>query len=81
MSDDQNIDFMRSQIQIARWHLEQATAPDFGQKHTNLGEARRAYEAAVALLPLVKVSGTRRVELVTELAELGVRLRDAGVDV
>lgn len=80
MSDIDDVDFIRSQLTIARWHLEQLSAPESDTEANHLGEARHAYESAVDLLPTLKISGTRRVELVSELAKLRDRLLEAGAD-
>jgi hypothetical protein len=81
MSDIGDVEFIKSQLTLARWHLEQASAPNPDGVSNHLDEARRAYETAVNLLPTLKISGTRRVEVVTGLAGLRNRLLAAGIDV
>lgn len=81
MNDVDDVDFIRSQLTIARWHLEQMAAPDPDRGTDHVREAIHAYQTAIDLLPTLKISGTRRVQLVTELAELRDRLRGAGADV
>jgi hypothetical protein len=81
MGDIEDTDFIKSHLTIARWHLERAFSPDRDGEHDHLDEARRAYEVAVELLPTLKVSGRKRVELITELAALRDQLRTAGVNV
>lgn len=80
MSDIDAIDFIRSQLTIARWHLERSTAIDVTPELDHRAEAVKAYETAIDLLPLVKLSGRRRVELVIQLADLRNLLREAGAE-
>jgi hypothetical protein len=81
MGDIEDTDFIKSHLTIARWHLERALSQDRDAEHDHLDEARRAYEMAVELLPTLKVSGKKRVELITELAALRDQLRTAGENV
>jgi hypothetical protein len=81
MSDIRDLDFIRSQLTIARWHLERTLSPQSDEQIDHLAEALRAYETAIDLLPTLKVSGTKRVELVSALAGLRDQLREAGAQV
>jgi hypothetical protein len=83
MGDSEDVEFIKSHLTIARWHLERASNPDRDgeHEHDHLDEARRAYEMAVELLPTLGVSGRKRVELITELAALRDQLRTAGENV
>jgi hypothetical protein len=79
MTDSGDVDLMRSQLTIARGHLAQLPALASDKWRHPLEQARHAYETALNLLPRIKVSGTRRVELITELAKVRDSLLAAGV--
>jgi hypothetical protein len=81
MPEIKDLDYVKSQLTIARWHLDRGVQPDPAdpeQARNHLAEARGAYEHIMDLLPTLNLSGTRRVSLVTELAALRDRLRAAG---
>jgi hypothetical protein len=78
MSGSNDLDFIESQLTLARWHLDQLEAGESEQGVDHSLQARRAYEASMDLLPTLSISGKRRVRLVTELAALRDRLRQHG---
>ena len=81
MSENSELEFIRSQLTTARWHLERAGSATGVEASDHLNGAGHAYRASVDLLPTLKLLGTRRVELLTELADVRNRLRALGVEV
>jgi hypothetical protein len=78
MTDVNDSEFIESQLKVANWHLDKTADADPQASQYHVASARRAYLTLMELLPTIAVSGTRRVELVTELAALRERLQVAG---
>ena len=78
MTDTDVIESIRSKMTLVQWHLEQFRESTRETTSYHLNAAQHVYASAVDLLPSLKVSGKRRVELVSELAKLADRLLEAG---
>jgi hypothetical protein len=81
VTDVNELEYIRSKLLSATRHLDQAFALGIVRQSAELSLARAAYEAAIEYLPHLKVSGTSRVQLVMEVADVAARLRTAGIDV
>jgi len=81
VNDDTALEYIRAKLRSARRHLDQARVASPASRPAELNVALAAYEAAVDSLPQLRVSGTSRVQLVTEVADVGSLLRTEGVDV
>jgi hypothetical protein len=81
MGDPQHLEFIEEQLTSARRHLVQTAGAPADEASQHIGKARSAYEAVRALLPRVKLTTKRRVNVVTELAGLRSLLRAVGEDV
>lgn len=78
MNGVKNLDFIESQLTLARERLDRFAGGTADAGTQPLEEALAAYRTAVELLPTLSISGTRRVRLITELATLRDRLASHG---
>jgi len=81
MNDVTNGDFVRSQLTVIRWHLDRVAEVDPAAAQEHIANARRAFETVMQLLPTMQLSGTARVQALSELAALRDQLRTQGEDV
>ena len=78
MAESETLEQLEAQLTVVRWHLDalRCNAADANRGH--LESARRAYRQTTEMLPRVSLSGTRRVNLLAQLAQLGERLAQVG---
>ena len=78
---ERDIAWARSQLTVARWHLDAALAAPVEMARRNIDRARQAYEGARQALRELNLSGTRQEALAGELAHVRERLQAAGAAV
>ena len=78
---ERDIAWLRSQLTVARWHLDAALAAPVGMARRNIDRARQAYEGAREALRDLNLSEETHEVLAKELARVRERLQVAGAEV
>ena len=78
---ERDIAWVRSQLTVARWHLDAALAAPVEMARRNIDRARQAYEGARQALRELHQMGKRHEALAEELALVRQRLQAAGAAV
>jgi len=78
---ERDIAWVRSQLTVARWHLDAALAAPVEMARRNIDRARQAYEGARQALRELNQTGKRHDALAEELALVRQRLQAAGAAV
>ena len=80
-TSERDIAWLRSQLTVARWHLDAALAAPLERARSNIERARLAYEGAREAFRDLNLTGERHEALAQELARVRERLRAAGLEV
>ncbi len=78
---ERDIAWLRSQLTVARWHLDAALSAPVEMARRNIDRARQAYEGARQALRDLNLTGEPHEALRGELARVRERLQAAGAKV
>ena len=78
MEKFKNLEHLRAQVTVIRWHLDAAALEHDGKKRRHLDGATLTYQGALELLAQLSLADDERAAITTQLAELKERLRAAG---
>jgi len=76
-----DIAWLRSQLTVARWHLDAAVTAPVEIARRNIDRARMAYDGAKEALRDLDLTGEPHQTLAQELARIRERLQAAGAEV
>ena len=78
MDKFKNLEHLRAQVTVIRWHLDAAALEQDGKKGRHLDGATLTYQGAMELLAQLALPDAERTALTQQLAELKERLRAVG---
>ena len=78
---ERDIAWLRTQLTVARWHLDAAVAAPVEMARRNIDRARMAYDGAREALRDLNLTGEPHQTLTQELARIRERLQAAGAEV
>lgn len=78
MDKFKNLEHLRAQVTVIRWHLDAAALEQDGKKGRHLDSATLTYQGAMELLAQLALPEAERTALTQQLAELKERLRAVG---
>ena len=78
MDKFKNLEHLRAQVTVIRWHLDAAALEQDGKKGRHLDGATLTYQGAMELLAQLALPDAERTTLTQQLAELKERLRAVG---
>jgi transposase len=76
-----NLEHLKAQVTVIRWHLDAATLVNGEKKRRHLDGAGITYQGAVELLAQLALPPQEHAAITKQLAELKDRLRAAGENV
>lgn len=78
MEKFKNLESLKAQVTVIRWHLDAATLGNGEKKRRHLDGATLTYQGAMELLAQLELSREDRADINKQLADLKERLRAAG---
>ena len=78
MEKFKNLEHLKAQVTVIRWHLDAATLVNGDKKRRHLDGAGITYQGAVELLARLALPPQEHAAIAKQLAELKDRLRAAG---
>lgn len=78
MEKFRNLESLKAQVTVVRWHLDAATLGNGEKKRRHLDGAILTYQGAMELLSQLALSDEDHAAITQQLAELKGRLREAG---
>jgi hypothetical protein len=73
-----NLEHLRAQLTVVRWHLDAAALGNGDKKRRHLDGASLTYQGALEFFAQITLSATERADITRELEDLRQRLRAAG---
>jgi hypothetical protein len=73
-----NLEHLKAQLTVVRWHLDAATLGNGDKRRRHLDSASLTYQGALELLGQIAMSDADHAAVKGQLAELANRLRAAG---
>ena len=78
MEKFRNLEHLKAQVTVVRWHLDAATLGNGEKKRRHLDGANLTYQGAMELLAQLALSDEEHAAITRQLAEVRERLREAG---
>ncbi len=81
MEKFRNLEHLKAQVTVVRWHLDAASLEKNGKRHRHLDSASLTYQGAMELLAQLALSDADKAAITAQLAELRDLLRAMGQQV
>ena len=78
MEKFRNLEHLKAQVTVVRWHLDAATLANGENKRRHLDGANLTYQGAMELFAQLALSDEDHAAVTKQLAELKERLRQVG---
>lgn len=78
MDKFRNLEHLKAQLTVVRWHLDAASLEKDGKKHRHLDSASLTYQGATELLAQLALSDADKAAITAQLEELRGLLQAAG---
>ncbi len=78
MEKFRNLEHLKAQVTVVRWHLDAATLGNGEKKRRHLDSATLTYQGALELFAQLALSDEDHAAVTRQLAELKERLRQVG---